>query len=123
MSAEQAPVSIVVADLPVAVNICQQELREVWQDTRGLASLAHVIMEVGAESLLHQHHTMAELYYILKGLCVLTVGESEHQVGEGMAMDIPPLTPHKLKNIGEVPLEHLVIATPQFDPNDVEVLK
>ena len=52
-------------DIPIAANVCQQALREIV--TLPSISLAHVVMEPNAESLLHEHHVMHEIYYITQG--------------------------------------------------------
>lgn len=112
-----------ITQLPVATNVCQQELREVWKAKGEVASMAHVIMEPGAVSLLHEHHKMTEVYVISEGEGILTVGEEQYLVRADMVMEIPVNTPHKLENTGSMPLRHLVIAIPAFDPEDVFVLE
>ena len=72
MSGTTAPVVRRVADLPLAFNVCNQTLKEVWQ-CAGF-SLAHVTMESGAVSLRHEHATFSEIYYITGGEGVLYAG-------------------------------------------------
>ena len=63
------PYSINVYDLPTVDNICNQILREVLSLPK--VSIAHVIMNPGNVSLLHQHLKMSEIYYILDDLRIL----------------------------------------------------
>lgn len=110
-----------VSWLPEVSNICNQVLREVWKNSA--LSLAHVIMPAGGISLLHEHHTFTELYYILSGRGILTLGSKELQVREETLVVIPPRTPHRLKNVGKSRLRHLVISNPPFNPQDVILLE
>ena len=85
--------------------------------------MAHVIMNEGNVSLLHKHLKMTEIYFILEGEGILYHGDKALQVEKGSYLVIPPDTPHKLKNIGESNLEHLVFAIPPFNPEDIEIIK
>jgi mannose-6-phosphate isomerase-like protein (cupin superfamily) len=113
-----------VKDLPIAVNVCEQILREVEKQPRW--STAHVIMNTMAASLLHSHQRMTEIYVITKGYGELGLGAPEpdgcyHQVVAGSAYEIPVGVPHMLRNKSSGHLEHLVFASPPFDPNDVRL--
>jgi len=108
-----------VYELPLAANVCGQLLREV--DRNSIWSMAHVLMNPKAWSLLHEHHVMEEIYVITRGTGNLIRGEEVLAVQAGDAIHIPPYTRHKLTNTGIVSLEHLVLATPPFDPTDVHL--
>ncbi len=113
-----------VKNLWVAANICEQVLREVEQQPTW--SMAHVIMNPMATSLLHSHRQMTELYVITKGYGELGLGTPElngsyHQVTAGSVYEIPAGSPHLLRNKGAGHLEHLVFALPPFDPSDVHL--
>ena len=114
-----------VKDLPIAVNVCEQVLREVENQPKW--SMAHVIMNPMAASLLHNHQRMTEIYVITKGYGELGLGVPEpdscfHQVVSGSAYEIPVGVPHMLRNKSSGHLEHLVFALPPFDPADVHLL-
>jgi mannose-6-phosphate isomerase-like protein (cupin superfamily) len=110
-----------VYDLPPVANVCNQTLREVISLPK--VSMAHVIMDKGDVSLLHQHDTMTEIYFILDGEGMLHHGKNALKVEPGAYLVLPPNTPHKLRNTGKHDLEHLVFAVPPFIPNDVHVLE
>ena len=59
---------------------------------------------------------------LLEGLGRMTVGKKEFMV-EGETLVVHPYTAHKLLNTGLVPLRHLVIANPPFNPKDVILLE
>ncbi len=112
---------IEVYGLPEVPNVCNQILREVWKSKR--ASIAHVVMRRGEISLLHTHRTFTEIYYILQGRGILTVGKKKFIVTSDTLVEIPPHIPHKLRNTGRDVLTHLVISTPAFRPGDVVLLE
>ncbi len=108
-----------------AANVCNQELREIFKNDR--LSIAHVIMEKGNVSLLHSHKRIMETYFILSGTGVLHYGngmdEKYLEVRKGAHASIAAGAYHKLKNIGDGELSHLVISTPPFDADDVFLLE
>ncbi len=108
-----------VYDLPLAFNICDQLLREV--DQTPAWSMAHVLMNPKAWSLLHEHRRMDEAYIITRGTGHLVRGDAVYVVQAGDAIWIPRSTRHKLINTSAASLEHLVLAAPPFDPTDVYV--
>ena len=114
------PRHIDVYGLDIAANVCQQALREVI--SLPSVSMAHVLMERGAESLWHKHSRMSEVYVILSGEGILYHGERSLHAEPGAYLVIPPGTPHMLVNGNGSTLEHLVFASPPFDPDDVVVV-
>src|SRR5271157_2840468 len=99
-----------VYELLLATNICDQLLREV--DHNPSWSVAHVLMNPRAWSLLHEHHEMEEVYVITRGAGHLICGDDIFTVQPGDAILIPRGVRHKLVNTGIVSLEHLVVAAP-----------
>lgn len=113
-----------VKDLPVVSNICEQVLREI--ERTSMWSLAHVVMNPMAESILHNHSKMNEIYVITKGYGELGFGTPRlngwaNQVTAGNVFEIPLRMPHILKNKSSGHLEHLVFALPPFNPSDVHI--
>ncbi|MEN9626193.1 MAG: hypothetical protein RL557_521 [archaeon] len=108
-----------VYDLPPVSNICDQILRECVRLPK--VSMAHVIMQPKNSSLLHEHHGTEECYFITRGKGILYNGAEVLQVGKGSFVSVPVYTPHQLKNF-EKSLEHLVLAFPPFNPDDVFVI-
>jgi mannose-6-phosphate isomerase-like protein (cupin superfamily) len=115
-----------IGDLPIAVNVCEQVLREVEKQPGW--SMAHVIMNPLAQSLLHYHEKMTEIYVITKGFGELGIGRlgeslEIHQVAAGSVFRIPKRTTHMLKNKSGGHLEHLVFALPPFESSDVRIIE
>lgn len=110
-----------IKELPIAFNVCEQVLREV--EKQPTWSMAHVIMNPLAKSLLHNHERMSEIYVITKGYGELEVGSDRHQVAAGSTFEIPLGASHMLENKSSGQLEHLVFALPPFDPTDINLLE
>ncbi|HEY9788100.1 MAG TPA: cupin domain-containing protein [Candidatus Obscuribacterales bacterium] len=110
-----------VRTLPLAANVCEQVLREVESVEKW--SMAHVVMNPFASSLAHKHKKMVEIYIITRGCGELLVGDELHSVTAGSVFEIPAGIPHTLKNKGGGQLEHLVLAFPPFQPDDVILLE
>ncbi len=108
-----------VYSLPLVPNVCEQDLREVICLLP--LSVAHVTMKPGNVSLFHRHSKTAEIYFILEGDGMLYHGQDALEVSEGAYCVVDSNVPHKLWNTGQTPLEHLVIATPSFNPNDIKI--
>lgn len=106
-----------IYDQPLAFNVCDQMLREVEKIPTW--TMAHVLMNPGASSLLHEHHIMQEAYIITRGSGHLIVGKSIFSVQVGDVVWISTYVRHKLINTSAGSLEHLVLAAPPFDPQDV----
>lgn len=109
-----------VYDLPVVDNICNQILREVISLAE--ISMAHVVMEPENVSLLHKHSRISEIYFILEGRGILYHNNKILEVEKGAYLALPPNTSHKLENVGNCNLEHLVLAIPPFNSSDVTLL-
>ena len=109
-----------IEDFPVVPNICNQELRELISLTN--VSVAHVVMQSNAVSLLHSHQKMWEIYYILSGEGIFYQDNNRFQVAKWSHIVLPPTSTHKLQNTWTETLEHLVFAVPPFDPTDVREL-
>ena len=86
-------------------------------------SLAEAIVPVGSKTLLHKHHKSEEIYYILEGKGLMTLGNEKFEVKKGDTILIPPETPHKIENIGDVPLKILCCSFPPYSHEDTEVLE
>ncbi|MFA6194100.1 MAG: cupin domain-containing protein, partial [Parcubacteria group bacterium] len=115
-----------VREFPIAVNICEQVLREV--EKQPAWSMAHVIMNPLAASLPHKHEGMTEIYVVTKGYGELELGalgmvKERYPVVAGSVHKISGGVSHMLRNKSAGHLEHLVFALPPFDPGDVQLLQ
>ena len=114
-----------VRELPVAVNVCEQVLREV--EKQSAWSMAHVIMNPRAASLPHKHEAMTEIYVVTKGYGEFESGalgmvKERYPVVAGSVHEIQGAS-HMLRNKSAGHLEHLVFVFPPFDPGNVHLLQ
>ena len=115
-----------VNNISIAGNVCGQILREVEKQPGW--SMAHVIMNPMAESRMHFHATIDEIYLVTKGYGMLYLGEPRmgyncHCVSAGSVFFIKKGKAHMLKNISACYLEHLAFAFPPFEPADIHLLE
>jgi quercetin dioxygenase-like cupin family protein len=63
----------------------------------------------------HSHKVQEQVYYVLEGEGVLTVGEERHLMRPHDYVYLPPGVPHSFTNTGTAGLVFLVITTPADD--------
>lgn len=85
-------------------------------------SLAEATIAAGQATRLHLHRRSEELYHILEGEGVVTVGSAEHGVRPGDTVCIPPGTPHRVRNPGPGPLRLLCCCSPAYRHEDTVLL-
>ncbi len=85
-------------------------------------SLAEAIVPVGFTTFLHKHYQSEEIYHILEGSGIMTIGDKKFEVKVGDTICIPPGTPHQIQNIGKIPLRFLCCCAPPYSHDDTELL-
>lgn len=91
---------------------CGETRRAFLDDADGVASL-HVV-EITADSRVHYHKRLTEIYYVLEGEGHMELDGERHAVQPGDAILIKPLCRHRA--VGQ--LRVLNIPIPAFDPTD-----
>jgi mannose-6-phosphate isomerase-like protein (cupin superfamily) len=77
-------------------------------------SLAEETLLPGQEVTPHAHQTIEEIYYIVEGRGLMTVGDEQREVSAGDAVFIPPHHRHTLKNTGTEPIRLILVCGPAF---------
>lgn len=77
-------------------------------------SLAEELLPPGKIVPPHYHEVLEEIYYILSGSGVMTVGEESREVSSGDAIFIPKNHVHSLTNTGEEDMKLLLVCGPAF---------
>ena len=77
--------------------------------------ISRYVVAPGEQCTLHVHTGKAELWVIVAGRGIASVGSDSHTVTEGDILVTPPNVPHSLVNDGEVPLQFLNIVLPTGD--------
>src|SRR6516225_5604810 len=75
-------------------------------------SLAEELLPPGRSVTAHHHQELEEIYYVLSGTGLMTVGEESHKVVPGDAVYVPRGSRHTLENTGAEPIRLLVACGP-----------
>jgi mannose-6-phosphate isomerase-like protein (cupin superfamily) len=86
-------------------------------------SLAEATVAPGATTIEHLHRHSEELYLVTAGSGLLRVGDEERAVMAGDCVAIPPGTPHRLRNDGEVDLVVVCACAPPYSHEDTVLLE
>jgi mannose-6-phosphate isomerase-like protein (cupin superfamily) len=78
-----------------------------------------VDVDPGASQVVHSHDP-EQVYVVVAGEGVMTLGEETRAVEAGDLIHVPPNTDHGIENTGTETLEYVSAATPAFDSADVE---
>lgn len=77
-------------------------------------SIAQARVEPGVKTRLHTLGDTTEIYYILSGEGIATVGQESKKLGIGDCIVIQPDNPQCVKNTGGIDLTFLCICQPRF---------
>jgi mannose-6-phosphate isomerase-like protein (cupin superfamily) len=77
-------------------------------------SLAEETLPPGRSVTPHHHEALEEIYYILRGSGVMTIGDESREVGAGDAICIPKNNRHTLANTGSEEMKILLVCGPAF---------
>jgi mannose-6-phosphate isomerase-like protein (cupin superfamily) len=77
-------------------------------------SLAEETLPPGCAVKPHRHRQIEEIYYIVSGRGLMTVGDETREVGPGDAVYIPRGNRHTLENSGEDPIKLILVCGPAF---------
>ncbi|MCX6245723.1 MAG: cupin domain-containing protein [Bacteroidetes bacterium] len=84
-------------------------------------SLAHAVVQPGETSTLHRLRT-SEVYFILEGEGLMSIGDETSKVHPGDAIYIPPHALQCIHNPGHSDLVFLCIVDPAWRMEDEEIL-
>ena len=87
--------------------------RRAFADDSGAAASFH-LLTVEADSKVHYHKKLTEIYYVLEGEGHVELDGERIAVGPGHAIQIKPLCRHRA--VGRLTL--IVVPIPPFDPQD-----
>ena len=84
-------------------------------DENPLANVNLVKVPEGGVVGHHIHVDQVETVYVLKGQCVLTIGENETPFRAGQIVALLAGVEHELRNVGPEPVELITFFTPPID--------
>ncbi|MDH5765478.1 MAG: cupin domain-containing protein [Gammaproteobacteria bacterium] len=85
-------------------------------------SLAEAVIPSNTETLLHKHILSEEIYHIIQGQGLMTLGNEQFAVNRGDTICIPPNTPHKICNAGNSELIILCCCSPAYAHEDTQLI-
>ena len=85
-------------------------------------SLAEAIVAPGQTTTLHRHRQSEEIYYILRGQGLMTLGDEKFAVQTNDTICIAADTAHCIENTGAVDLHILCSCSPPYSHADTELL-
>ena|ERR1700730_10352444 len=77
-------------------------------------SLAEEILPPGHAVTTHHHRQIEEIYYIVVGRGLMTVGDEVREVVAGNAVYVPRGHRHTLENTGTEPIKLILVCGPAF---------
>jgi mannose-6-phosphate isomerase-like protein (cupin superfamily) len=78
-------------------------------------SITWVEGQAGSEQAVHAHPANEQVFVIVRGCGIMTVGDEEEEVGPGTMVFVPPSTGHAIRNTGREPLVYVSATAPPFD--------
>ncbi|MHA7650355.1 cupin domain-containing protein [Mycobacterium sp. ML4] len=77
-------------------------------------SLAHATVAPGAETVWHRLQDTDEIYFVLSGCGLMSVGDECREVGSGDAVWVPAGVRQRIANTGSGPLVFLCVCGPAY---------
>ena len=77
-------------------------------------SLAEEILPPGCAVTPHHHREIEEIYYVVSGSGLMTVGDETREVTAGDAVYVPPGHRHTLRNTGSEAIKLILVCGPAF---------
>jgi len=77
-----------------------------------------VVLDPAGEQRVH-NHAPEQVYFILEGTGLMTVGTETQEVGPGDCIFVPSGTPHGIRNQAQGLLRYFTAAAPAFETSDL----
>jgi mannose-6-phosphate isomerase-like protein (cupin superfamily) len=88
----------------------------------GAMSLAESVISPGRRIELHKHHESEEIYHIIEGAGLMTLGGETFPVAVGDTILIPKGAEHQMTNTSKAALKLLCCCSPAYSHDDTELL-
>ncbi|NOY67075.1 MAG: cupin domain-containing protein [Gammaproteobacteria bacterium] len=86
-------------------------------------SLAEATIPSGTKTELHLHRSSEEIYYVISGAGMMTLGMKVFEIVVGDSVSISPLTAHCVENTNKEDLVILCACSPAYSHADTELLE
>src|SRR5579859_4281362 len=75
-------------------------------------SVIHERMPPGTSEVRHTHQRAHQFFFALVGTATLEIAGERHVLAPQTGAEVPPGTPHQMRNVSGEPIEFLVISQP-----------
>jgi len=82
----------------------------VWKTARFFLGIWDTILENGAAFTPHLHENLEEVYYVIEGAGMMTIGDEEKKVAASDLIHISPRKIHTLTQSGVEPLRFITMS-------------
>ena len=94
-------------------------VRLVDRTFNGAFELVRGTVQPGGEAHAHHHDKEHQVIYVVSGLTDVTLGgDAPERCGPGAVIRIPPGLEHSVVNVGDEPLEALIVYSPPLPDRD-----
>ena len=83
---------------------------DLTKEADNIAAIYDTSLEPGSFIELHFHPDLEEIYYVLSGYGIMTIGDEKQEISRNDVVYIPKLAPHMLLNSGNVQLRFLTLS-------------
>ena len=90
--------------------------------SNAIQSIAEATVPAGIETALHCHAVSEEIYHIIRGNGLMTLGNEKFSVHPGDTVLITPNTPHQILNTDKHDLVFLCVCSPAYSHDDTILL-
>lgn len=84
-------------------------------------SFAQAVIEPGRATTMHMHKISEEIYHVVQGIGMMTLGEEKFSIGHGDTVCISPNQFHCVENIGQEQLIIYCCCAPPYSHEDTEM--
>lgn len=84
-------------------------------------SFAQAVIEPGCTTIVHVHKASEEIYHVVRGNGIMTLGEEQFPIGPGDTVCILPNLKHCVENIGKEQLILYCCCAPPYSHSDTEM--
>ncbi len=80
------------------------------KEAQNIEAIYDTSLEPGHFIEIHFHTDLEELYYVLSGYGIISIGDEKQEISRNDVVYIPKLAPHTLLNSGNVPLRFITVS-------------
>lgn len=84
-------------------------------------SFAQAVIEPGCATIAHMHKISEEIYHVVQGVGMMTLGAKKFPIGPGDTVCIPPELFHWVENTGHERLIIYCCCAPPYSHGDTEI--